>query len=403
VADDALTLSALISEGALENPDPLSALGRLTLDEGSRKVRSQLSSALGKAQVPAAKNPRRELRFSLLAGFPDRVVKKRTEQEVQLSSGGSAKISPELIAAHAFSDHELAVALEVQETKHQGQARAQAQIRSICAIEPEWLFDLSPTLLREVSEASWDSARSRVTASEKLVYGEITLSESPSTAMDEAQVARILSKVAFGFSLEDLALKPIPEILLALGKAFDPEVVEATVARVELLAKFFPESGLAPPSSAGLAEDLAALLSGKRSLEEVRGADFTEAFLAALDNRVPGISARIEQAFPLHFTLPGGRRARVGYRLGQPPWLESRLQDFFGMGKTPSLAQGRVPLTLHLLAPNQRAVQVTSDLAGFWQRGYAEVRKELSRRYPRHAWPEDPLHAKPEPPRKRGS
>ncbi|MGZ3697691.1 MAG: ATP-dependent helicase C-terminal domain-containing protein, partial [Bdellovibrionota bacterium] len=85
------------------------------------------------------------------------------------------------------------------------------------------------------------------------------------------------------------------------------------------------------------------------------------------------------------------------------PWLESRLQDFFGMGKTPSLAQGRVPLTLHLLAPNQRAVQVTSDLAGFWQRGYAEVRKELSRRYPRHAWPEDPLHAKPEPPRKRGS
>ncbi|MGZ3699058.1 MAG: helicase-related protein, partial [Bdellovibrionota bacterium] len=282
VADDALTLSALISEGALENPDPLSALGRLTLDEGSRKVRSQLSSALGKAQVPAAKNPRRELRFSLLAGFPDRVVKKRTEQEVQLSSGGSAKISPELIAAHAFSDHELAVALEVQETKHQGQARAQAQIRSICAIEPEWLFDLSPTLLREVSEASWDSARSRVTASEKLVYGEITLSESPSTAMDEAQVARILSKVAFGFSLEDLALKPIPEILLALGKAFDPEVVEATVARVELLAKFFPESGLAPPSSAGLAEDLAALLSGKRSLEEVRGADFTEAFLAAL-------------------------------------------------------------------------------------------------------------------------
>jgi len=80
---------------------------------------------------------------------------------------------------------------------------------------------------------------------------------------------------------------------------------------------------------------------------------------------------------------------RVRYAKGQPPWIESRLQDFFGMKEGPRVAGGRVPLTLHLLAPNQRAVQVTSDLAGFWERHYPSVRKELSRRYPRHAWPED--------------
>jgi ATP-dependent helicase HrpB len=85
----------------------------------------------------------------------------------------------------------------------------------------------------------------------------------------------------------------------------------------------------------------------------------------------------------------------------RPPWIESRLQDFFGMAEGPRLAGGRVPLVLHLLAPNQRAVQVTSDLAGFWERHYPALRRELMRRYPRHAWPEDPLRAQPPAPRGR--
>jgi ATP-dependent helicase HrpB len=91
---------------------------------------------------------------------------------------------------------------------------------------------------------------------------------------------------------------------------------------------------------------------------------------------------------------------RVHYPSGQPPWIESRLQDFFGLRQGPSLARGRVPLTLHLLAPNQRAVQVTADLAGFWSRHYPALRRELGRRYPRHAWPEDPLTATPPAPRR---
>jgi ATP-dependent helicase HrpB len=81
----------------------------------------------------------------------------------------------------------------------------------------------------------------------------------------------------------------------------------------------------------------------------------------------------------------------VHYEAGQPPSVASRLQDFFGMSQTPAVARGAVPLVLRLLAPNQRPVQTTSDLAGFWQRLYPQVRKELARRYPKHAWPEDPL------------
>src|SRR5262249_50226235 len=100
-----------------------------------------------------------------------------------------------------------------------------------------------------------------------------------------------------------------------------------------------------------------------------------------------------ERLAPDRLTLPGGRSVRVDYAAGQSPSLASRLQDFFGLAEGPRL--GGVPVTLHLLAPNQHAVQVTTDLAGFWQRHYPGIRRELMRRYPKHAWPEDPLHAEP--------
>ena len=86
--------------------------------------------------------------------------------------------------------------------------------------------------------------------------------------------------------------------------------------------------------------------------------------------------------------LPGGREVKVHYDHGKPPWIESRLQDFFGVRRR--RASGMTPVVVHLLAPNRRPVQVTTDLAGFWERLYPQVRRELSRRYPKHKWPEKP-------------
>jgi ATP-dependent helicase HrpB len=97
-------------------------------------------------------------------------------------------------------------------------------------------------------------------------------------------------------------------------------------------------------------------------------------------------------------TLAGGRTVPVHYQADAPPWIESRLQDFFGTRNAPAVAGGRVALTLHLLAPNGRAVQVTRDLARFWTEHYPALRRELGRRYPRHAWPEDGATARPPPP-----
>ena len=100
--------------------------------------------------------------------------------------------------------------------------------------------------------------------------------------------------------------------------------------------------------------------------------------------------ARLLEAWAPEFVLLRKRRVKVNYG-SESPWIESRLQDFLGVKVGPSLAEGRVPLVLHLLAPNNRALQVTTDLAGFWQRTYRELRPALSRRYPKHLWPEDPL------------
>ena len=93
---------------------------------------------------------------------------------------------------------------------------------------------------------------------------------------------------------------------------------------------------------------------------------------------------------PETLRLAGGRHVKVSYDEGKAPWIASRLQDFFGMAETPCIGPERTAVIVHLLAPNNRAVQTTADLAGFWERLYPQVRRELMRRYPRHPWPEKP-------------
>ncbi|HEX8960023.1 MAG TPA: ATP-dependent helicase C-terminal domain-containing protein, partial [Geobacteraceae bacterium] len=103
----------------------------------------------------------------------------------------------------------------------------------------------------------------------------------------------------------------------------------------------------------------------------------------------------IEEGAPTHLTVPSGSRLSLRYADDAPPVLEVKLQELFGLAETPTVAWGRVPVVLHLLSPARRPVQVTSDLKGFWNGAYREVRKELKGRYPKHPWPEDPWSAVP--------
>jgi len=104
----------------------------------------------------------------------------------------------------------------------------------------------------------------------------------------------------------------------------------------------------------------------------------------------------IEREAPERLTVPSGNRVTIQYKAGKRPVLAVRIQEVFGLADTPKVAGGRVKVLMHLLAPNHRPQQVTEDLRSFWNGAYVEVRKELSRRYPRHAWPEDPWNAPPE-------
>ncbi|HEY7305369.1 MAG TPA: ATP-dependent helicase C-terminal domain-containing protein, partial [Bryobacteraceae bacterium] len=138
-----------------------------------------------------------------------------------------------------------------------------------------------------------------------------------------------------------------------------------------------------------LAAAVRRLAEGRSSFAQLRDATKGGGLLAALQSQLP--MREIDEVAPAFVTLPGRRRARIEYHDGRPPSVASRLQDFFGMKETPSVARGTVPLVVQLLAPNQRPVQVTTDLVSFWKNLYPQVRRELSRRYPKHAWPEIPI------------
>jgi ATP-dependent helicase HrpB len=311
------------------------------------------------------------LLISILAGYPDRVAKRRDlksdNPELLLSSGGAATLSPASVARQS----EFVVAVDAEE---RNKTRI---VRFASEIQPEWLIDLFATALREVVEARWNAQAERVEVVERMLYDELVVSESrPNRARGE-EAARVLAEAAFAAGLQRFA---------------EPASVANFLARVEFVARAFPESETPVMDDADVRQALIALCDGLSSFAELRAAAGKGGLIESMRRRLtPEQTRLLQQMAPEWVAIAGRRQVRVNYERGQTPWIESRLQDFFGMKTGPVIAGGRVSLVLHLLAPNRRAVQVTNDLSGFWTRLYPQVRRELSRRYPRHKWPEDPL------------
>ena len=320
------------------------------------------------------------LLISILAGYPDRVAKRRSlksdNRELLLSGGGAAQLSPSSVVGRS----EFLVAIDAEERRDATQARTRV-VRIASRIEPEWLIDLFADRLRETTEAKWNAQSERVEVVERMMYDQLAISESRSaTAAIKGgeEAARVLAEAALAVGLQ---------------RFIEPETVSGFLARAEFVAKTFPESSTPELNDDDVRESLVALCEGLKSFAELRAAVREGALIEALRQRLSAEQRRLlDKMAPEFVAIAGRRRVRVNYESGKPPWIESRLQDFFGMEAGPVIAGGRAPLVIHLLAPNHRPVQVTTDLAGFWQRVYPQVRKELSRRYPRHAWPEDPLH-----------
>lgn len=323
----------------------------------------------------------RELSRCLLAAFPDRVArrKKRGERELILASGGAARLSEQSEAV----DPEFLLALDVEEQKGTSSG---ITVRLASAIEPDWLLEDFADSVRITDELSWNDHAERVDRVEKMAFGAVVFDEARTAARPSAEASAVLAAAARRGASSSFAK--------------DDRVLSLTL-RLRLLREHFPELAFPALDQDSVDATLNLICVGLTSLAELRAVDVTSALLAGLDDKQ---RRALNDETPTRVRLPGGRTVEVNYEADRPPWIESRLQDFFGMPDGPRLCRGKLPLTIHLLAPNQRAVQVTTDLSGFWERHYPGIRRELMRRYPRQSWPEDGRHAtppEPKPPRQR--
>jgi ATP-dependent helicase HrpB len=342
------------------------------------------------AQAAALDLRDRALAQATLSAFPDRVGRRRKPggPDVVLASGGAAEIGP-------TPPGDWLVAVDASENES-ARGPSRTRIRLAVAIDPDWLIEVAPERIRETRALSWNPDLERVDQVESMTYGALVLDETRRPADPSAEASAILLAAARACSPGSLPTEGLTVVtakLAILAHAF-PELALPPASFPEDTTETSKDDG-SPTDGAPPADDaLARLCQGRTSFAQLREADVLATFTAGLS---PDVQRRLLADTPEVVRLPGGREARVTYETGKPPWIASRLQDFFGMARTPAICAGRVPLTLHLLAPNKRAVQVTRDLASFWTNHYPALRKELGRKYPRHHWPEDGATAMPPP------
>ncbi|MEZ6123711.1 MAG: ATP-dependent helicase HrpB [Planctomycetaceae bacterium] len=302
---------------------------------------------------------------SLLAAFPDRLARRRdVGSDRGLMVGGRGV---RLNAASVVRSSDLFLCVDVDG------AGTDANVRLASMVSPEWLDE---SLLTTADELFFHPSQQQVAARRRVRFLDLLLDETPVSVQNDATAAQILFEAASG---QWKAVMPA-----------DSDAVENFILRTQCLATWMPELQLPSFDSDALREVLRDLCHGKRSFRDLKQANW----LAALERRLnyPQLQA-VNQEAPERLMVPSGSRIRLMYELDRPPVLAVRIQEVFGLKQTPRVAGGRIPVLLHLLAPNMRPQQITDDLASFWANTYPEVKKELKRRYPKHPWPDDPLAA----------
>jgi ATP-dependent helicase HrpB len=238
-----------------------------------------------------------------------------------------------------------------------------------------------PQRFDERDVVRWDAAARALQSRREQRFDRIVLDSRPAGRIEPAQAAQALCDAVGELGLESLPWS---------------EGMRQWRERVRSLRAWQPELGLPDVDDAALLatrdEWLRPALQGKTRLDALDERELAEALAARLD--WPQRQA-LERLAPTAIEVPSGLRRAVSYAHDSPPVLAVKLQELFGLADTPRIAEGRVPLTLHLLSPGGKPLQVTQDLRGFWDRTYPEVRKEMKGRYPRHPWPEDPWAATP--------
>ncbi len=314
---------------------------------------------------------------SLLAAFPDRVARRRGGggRRGVMVGGRGVYLAP----SSGVLEAEFFLCIDVDA------GQKETLVRQASAIERDWL-PIEP--MGTTVEVEFDPDTERVTARRRVRFADLLIEEADAALPDSEETTHVLAAAAAE----------------RLERVLPPDDSPAGLyrTRVRCLRAWMPELQLPPLDDAELRELLSGLCPGCRSFADLRKTDWLRAFQGRLTYAQ---RQAVEREAPERWTVPSGSRIALRYEVGRPPILAVRIQEVFGLAQTPRLAGGRVPVLLHLLAPNYRPQQVTDDLASFWANTYPQVRKELRARYPRHSWPEDPWTATPEnrPRRKRPS
>ena len=334
VATEASDLLGLLdrfreAEGSSFSAHAIRAIG---LDQGAvhavDRARKQLTRIVRNSDAKTPQSPKAAddaLLLAVLAGFPDRVARRKRmgSRDLALAQGGTA----ELAETSAVRDAPWMVAVDAE------LVRGRTLVRVASGIEPEWLIELFEDRIREVADLAFDDAKGAVIGGSKMLYDALAIAESPGFDKSDPKVADLLFERAKARGARSLIA----------GDALARWLARARFAASQ-------DKSLRAPTDDDVAHALRSLCEGKTTLREVEEGDL----LGTLRSEI-GAFARIDELAPERVKLASGRNAEIAYDEGKPPWIASYLQDFFGTKTTPHA--GRVPIVLHLLAPNKRSVR----------------------------------------------
>ncbi len=308
----------------------------------------------------------------LSLAYPERIAQRRPGSDGRfLMASGRGAVLP--VDDGLVTAEYLAIA-------HMDAGSREGRIWLAMPFDREELLALYHTHIRHSKELKWDEQRQRVTGRKNAMLGALLLSSQEAPVESGAEATRVLLQAVRHAGLDRLDWT---------------DQARQLQARVVLASRLAPEADWPEMGDDWLEQNLetwlAPWLEGKRSMQDIRRLDLQtllQSFLSWEQMR------RLDELLPMRWKLPDGSSAAIDY-LNDPPVLAAPLQLMFGVAQTPAVFQGRQPLLLHLLSPAGRPLQVTTDLAHFWQNAWQEVKKEMRGRYPKHQWPDDPVNARP--------
>ncbi len=342
--------------------------------QGARAVGPLFSSFLEIAQKEGLDVSERgvdgaEVRKCVLAGFSDQVAKRLDGGTLrcELVHGRRGFLARE----SALQKAPLLVVAEVSEIGR-GDGEVSTLLTLATAVEEAWLKELFPADYYDARGVVYDAQMKRVITRRERRFRDLVLEAKVSG--DDAP-------------LSDAAALLTKEVLEGRIKieAWD-EGVEQWILRVNRLAEWFPELEVSPLTEADRATLIEQICYGELGARAVKDKDKGAVMAVLRDWLTAEQLAVLDEYLPEKLTMANGRKAKIEYAKEGPPVLSARIQELYGIEGRFTLGHGRVPVKIHVLAPNYRPIQVTDDLTSFWRDMYPTVKTELSRRYPRHEW-----------------